>query len=78
MIFNLSASNTILGKSEYRENLVKMQSAKTISGYIYTSAGINESTSDLVFSGQAIICENGNILTQNKMFAQYFYIKRSF
>lgn len=68
MIFNLSASNTILGKSEYRENLVKMQSAKTISGYIYTSAGINESTSDLVFSGQAIICENGNILTQNKEF----------
>ena len=50
MIFNLSASNTILGKSEYRENLVKMQSAKTISGYIYTSAGINESTSDLVLA----------------------------
>ena len=68
MIFNLSASNTILGKSEYRENLVKMQSAKTISGYIYTSAGINESTSDIVFSGQAMIAENGNLLEQNKEF----------
>lgn len=68
MIFNLSASNAILGKSEYRKDLVKIQSAKTISGYIYTSAGVNESTSDLVFSGQAMIYESGSLLASNKEF----------
>lgn len=68
MIFNLSASNSLLGKSEYRKDLVKVQSAKTISGYIYTSAGINESTTDLVFSGQAMIYEAGKLLEENEEF----------
>lgn len=68
MIFNLSASNSLVGKSEYRKDLVKMQSAKTISGYIYTSSGVNESTTDLVFSGQAMIFENGNLLEENEEF----------
>lgn len=68
MIFNLSASNEILGKSDYRRDLAKMQSAKTISAYIYASAGINESTTDLVFSGQAMIFENGNLLKENEEF----------
>lgn len=68
IIFNLSASNSVLGKSDYRKDLVKMQSAKTISAYIYSSAGVNESTTDMVFSGQAIVYENGTLLKENREF----------
>lgn len=68
IIFNLSASNSLLGKSDYRKDLVKIQSAKIIAGYIYTSSGVNESTTDLVFSGQAMIYENGNLLKENEEF----------
>lgn len=68
IIFNLSASNEIIGKYEYRKDLVNMASAKNICGYVYTSAGVMESTSDLVFSGHSIISENGKILAQNNRF----------
>lgn len=68
MIFNLSASNEIIGKYEYRNNLVKSQSEKTISAYVYASSGINESTSDLVFSGSALIYENGKKLSENNRY----------
>lgn len=68
IIFNLSASNEIVGKNEYRKNLVNMQSAKTITGYIYCSSGVNESTSDVVFSGASMIYENGKCLVENKRF----------
>lgn len=68
IIFNLSASNEIVGKTEYRRKLIEQQSAKTISAYIYASAGMYESTSDLVFSGHSIITENGEILAENKKF----------
>ncbi len=69
IIFNLSASNEIIGKYEYRKNLVKMQSAKTKCAYIYASAGINESTTDVVFSGHSLIAESGNILTEGERFS---------
>lgn len=68
IIFNLSASNEVIGKKEYRRDLVKMQSAKTISGYVYCSSGVNESTSDVVFSGESMIFENGSCLTNNQRF----------
>lgn len=68
MIFNLSASNEIIGKEGYRKSLVKSQSEKTISAYIYASAGINESTTDLVFSGASFIYENGHALKEGKRF----------
>lgn len=68
IIFNLSASNEIIGKNEYRKDLVKMQSSKTISGYIYSSSGVNESTSDVVFSGHSMIYENGKCLAENERF----------
>ena len=68
IIFNLSSSNEIIGKDTYRRNLVSMQSSKTISGYIYCSSGIMESTSDLLFGGASLIYENGKILTENKRF----------
>ncbi len=68
MIFNLSASNEIIGKEEYRRGLVRHQSEKTISAYIYASSGINESTTDLVFSGASFIYENGKKLAENNRF----------
>lgn len=68
IIFNLSASNEVIGKKEYRRELVKMQSAKTISGYVYCSSGVNESTSDVVFSGDSMIFENGSCLVNNSRF----------
>lgn len=68
IIFNLSASNEVIGKKEYRRDLVKMQSAKTISGYVYCSCGVNESTADLVFSGESMIFENGSCLINNQRF----------
>ena len=68
IIFNLSSSNEIVGKDSYRRNLVSIESAKTISGYIYASSGIMESTSDLVFGGASLIYENGKLLKSNKHF----------
>ena len=68
IIFNLSSSNEIVGKDSYRRNLVSIESAKTISGYVYTSSGIMESTSDLVFGGASLIYENGKLLKSNKRF----------
>ena len=68
IIFNLSSSNEIVGKDSYRRNLVSMQSAKTLSAYIYASSGIMESTSDLVFGGASLIYENGKLLKENKRF----------
>lgn len=68
IIFNLSASNEVIGKKEYRKELVKMQSAKTISGYVYCSSGVNESTSDVVLSGDSMIFENGSCLVNNSRF----------
>jgi NAD+ synthase (glutamine-hydrolysing) len=68
LIFNLSASNELVGKSEYRENLVSSQSARGICGYIYASASSGESTTDLVFGGHCIIAENGRILAKGERF----------
>lgn len=68
VILNLSAGNEITGKDIYRRELVKGQSARLISGYIYACAGDGESTTDVVFSGHNIICENGKILAESKRF----------
>ena len=66
MILNLSASNEIAGKREERRELILQQSARCISGYIYTSSGEGESTTDMVFSGATIIAENGRLIYENK------------
>lgn len=68
MIFNLSSSNEIIGKYEYRKNLVKMQSAKTLTAYIYASSGMMESTSDVLFSGASMIYERGTKLAENERY----------
>lgn len=68
VILNLSASNELLMKNDYRKSLVSQQSARTICGYVYCSAGYGESTQDTVYSGTAMIYENGNMLAEGKRF----------
>ena len=70
LIFNLSASNEIIGKHEYRRELIRQQSARCVTGYIYTSSGVGESTTDLVFSGHAVVAENGSVLAESQRFSQ--------
>lgn len=61
IIVNLSASNETIAKRKYREDLIRMHSATSICGYVYTSASRDESTTDTVFSGNIIVAENGSI-----------------
>lgn len=71
VLFNLSASNETIGKSEYRRNFVKGQSGKLMSAYVYCSAGPTESTKDLVFGGHNIIGEGGNIVAESEKFVRH-------
>lgn len=66
VVLNLSASNDLIGKYSYLKSLISQQSARCISGYVYSSAGFGESTTDLAFDGKAIIAENGVILAESK------------
>lgn len=66
IVFNMSADNDVVGKQEYLKQLLRQQTASTISGYIYSSAGFGESTQDVVFSSKAYIVEDGKILAQAK------------
>lgn len=68
IIAHLSATNEEVGRVAYRRNLVSMQSAKTFCGYVSAEAGDGESTTDLVFGGQNLIAECGNILAESKLF----------
>lgn len=69
IIVNLSASDELTGKAHYRRELVKNQSARTISAYLYADAGEGESTTDMVFAGHNMIAENGVMLAESKPFA---------
>ena len=68
LICNLSASNAIVGKADYRRSLVSGQSARLVCGYVYASAGTGESTQDLVFSGHDLVAENGRLLAEGRPF----------
>ena len=68
VIVNLSCSDETVGKAEYRRNLISMQSAKTYTAYLYANAGDGESTTDMVFSGHSIICDDGKILAETELF----------
>ena len=68
IIANLSASNELVGKADYRRTLVAQQSARSICGYIYSSCGVHESTTDVVFSGHCLIAEDGILLTESERF----------
>jgi len=69
VIGNLSASNIIIGKEGYRHQLVANQSARCLAAYLYSAAGIGESTTDLAWDGHAIIYENGTLLAESQRFA---------
>ncbi|MCC8068262.1 MAG: NAD(+) synthase [Ruminococcus sp.] len=68
LIVNLSASDEIIGKSDYRRTLIKAKSGALLSAYMYADASIGESTTDMVFAGHNIIAENGSILAESKLF----------
>jgi NAD+ synthase (glutamine-hydrolysing) len=70
VVCNLSASNELVGKDDYRRRLVSGQSARLVCAYLYASAGWGESTTDIVFGGHDLVCENGSVLAESKPFAE--------
>lgn len=70
MILNLSASNEVLGKREIRKRTILEHSRRNAGAYVYSSAGVNESTSDTVFSGHNVIAQNGDLLVETENFSQ--------
>lgn len=69
LIVNLSASNELINKAEYRKELINQQSARLNCAYVYSSAGSWESTKDVVFGGHCLICENGSVLAESDRFS---------
>ncbi len=69
VLVNLSASNITVGKSGYRHALAASQSARCLAAYLYSSAGFGESTTDLAWDGQSMVCENGQLLAESTRFA---------
>jgi len=69
VLLNLSASNAIIGKSDYREMLCAAHSARCLSAYLYSAAGQGESTTDLAWDGEALICEKGDVLAKAPRFS---------
>ena len=70
VLVNLSASNEVIGKVNYRRQLVVNQSGRCMAAYVYASCGVWESTTDVVFGGHALIAENGTLLAESKRFAR--------
>jgi NAD+ synthase (glutamine-hydrolysing) len=68
VLVNLSASNVVVGKSGYRHQLVGQQSARCLAAYLYTSAGMGESTTDMAWDGQSLIYEKGDMLAESQRF----------
>jgi NAD+ synthase (glutamine-hydrolysing) len=68
VLVNLSASNETIGKANYRRQLVANQSARCIAAYLYSAAGIGESTTDIIFGGHCLIAENGMLLAESERF----------
>lgn len=74
VIVNLSASNELTGKNDYRRELVVGQSARLYCGYIYASAGAGESSQDVVFSGHNLIAEAGHLLAESELFTEHMTV----
>ncbi|MBQ2723876.1 MAG: NAD(+) synthase [Clostridia bacterium] len=70
VVVNLSASNEVVGKAEFRQKLLEVHSGKTHCAYVYSSASVGESTADLIFSGHCLIVEDGKTLAQSQLFSQ--------
>ena len=69
IIFNLSASDELIGKHAYLQQLLSQQSARTMSGYVYSGSGFGESTQDVVYGGNALIYENGKCIAESERFS---------
>ena len=69
IIFNCSASDELIGKHRYLRSLLIQQSARTMSGYVYSSCGFGESTQDVVYGGNAMIFENGRVLAEGERYS---------
>lgn len=74
LTLNLSASNELVGKQDYRRQLVSQQSARCLGGYVYVSAGPGESTTDTVYSGRVMIYENGHRIAESKPFSREGFV----
>lgn len=74
LIVNLSASNELIAKREYRQELVRQQSARCLCAYLYVSAGVGESTSDLVFSGHSMVVQCGGMVKENADYLAENYV----
>lgn len=74
LIVNLSASNELIAKREYRQELVRQQSARCLCAYLYVSAGVGESTSDLVFSGHSMVAQCGSMVKENADYLAENYV----
>jgi NAD+ synthase (glutamine-hydrolysing) len=68
VLVNLSASNEVIGKANYRRQLVVNQSGRCMAAYVYAACGVGESTTDVVFGGHCLIAENGTLLAESKRF----------
>jgi NAD+ synthase (glutamine-hydrolysing) len=68
VILNLSASNDLVAKAEYRRELVRQQSGRALAAYVYANAGVHESTTDVVFGGHLMVAENGLLLAEAERF----------
>ncbi len=68
VILNSSASPDLVAKAEYRRELVRQQSGRTLSAYVFANAGVHESTTDLVFGGHLLVAENGSLLAEGERF----------
>lgn len=75
LIFNLSSSNCLVGKNDFRRQMITQQSARVHCGYVYTSSGWGESTSDVVYSGSTYIAENGEMLCEGDRFQRQSHIE---
>ena len=68
VLLNLSSSNELVAKADFRRELVKQQSARALAGYVYANTGVHESTTDVVFGGHLLIAENGTLLAEGERF----------
>ncbi|WP_052172645.1 NAD(+) synthase [Nocardia sp. BMG111209] len=71
VLVNLSASNIVVGKADYRRQLCASHSARFMAAYLYSAAGHGESTTDMAWDGQALVCENGDILAEGERFTDH-------
>ena len=70
VLLNLSASDELVGKADYRRGLVLSQSARCLAAYVYAGAGVGESSTDLVYGGHALVAENGTLLAEGPRFSR--------